>query len=103
MDDKDPDMSLLRRTRRLGERRRPRGGDDCVGSAESLSELVWLDPDDPDSVNHVSICAQRVGDRHSPCIFALVSVFDVGNGTELGPGSCLDSPAVDGMISATRL
>ena len=49
-------MSMLRRTRRLGERRRPKGGEDCVGSAESLSELVWSDDDDSDSAKLMSIC-----------------------------------------------
>lgn len=69
-----------------------------MGSAESLSELVWLDEDDSDSVIRlVIICASNAVSRHWPCIFELVSVFDVGNGTELGPGSCLGSPAVDDM------
>ncbi|RPD70335.1 hypothetical protein L226DRAFT_230197 [Lentinus tigrinus ALCF2SS1-7] len=49
MDVKEPEASGLRLTLRPGDLKRSRTGDVCVGSAESLSELVRLEDEDADS------------------------------------------------------
>ena len=49
MEVKELEASALRLMERPGDLRRSRTGDVCVGSADSLSELVRLDDEDADS------------------------------------------------------
>ena len=46
---REPDGSTFRLTARPGVRNRSRTGEDCVGSADSLSELVRFDEEEWDS------------------------------------------------------
>lgn len=76
----EADASVLRLMARLGVRNRSKTGGDWVGSAESLSELVSAEEEDPDSgVVSEDGCPGSIL-AHSP--FNTFSEFAAGKGTE---------------------
>ena len=100
MDVRELDASALLRTLRPVVLMRSTSGDDCVGRAVSLSELVRLDDEEWDSAPDIESCTREQCELHSP--FSLSSPLSEGKGMEferLGgegrPGGGSESAGVD--------